>query len=537
MSSALQRASAIMASGTMVSRLLGFAKTMLLAVAIGGTVSKSADAFANGNQLPSTVYMLLAGGMLNAVLVPQIVKAAQNADGGKAYINKILTLVSVALFAITVVMMLLAPAVIWLLASEWPPEQQALAVAFSYWCIPQIMFYGWYTVLGEVLNAKKIFGPFTWSPALANVVGIIGLVAFIVLFGSDPDGARSVTAWTPTSIAILAGSATLGVAAQALILIVPWRKAGLSFRPDFKWRGVGLAQTGRIAGWGLATVAVMNIGGFVTTAIINSASGAGPSFMAMQNAWLVFMLPHSVIAVSLVTAYFTQLSEYGQSGNIPAFRESFSGASRQVLVLMLFAGLAFFMAAPYVARVMLIGAPVEQVALFAQVLQAYSFGLTAYSMMFIVQRAFYALSDARTPFLFMSAQIVSLVLLTVVLGFTVDSEVLGASYALVWSILTVAQAVFAFWLLRRKIGRVGGSQLVSSGLRYVAALVPAAAVGFGVMWLLDALMPSLAGVAGIFLAIAFALVVTGVMGVVYLGVMLGLKVPEAGAVVARVLRR
>ncbi|MGO3148102.1 MAG: murein biosynthesis integral membrane protein MurJ, partial [Leucobacter sp.] len=333
MTSALHRASAIMASGTMVSRILGFVKTILLAFAIGGAVSKSGDAFANGNQLPNTVYMLLAGGMLNAVLVPQIVKAAQNADGGKAYINKVLTLVSVVLIALTGVVMLAAPAVVWIFTVDWGTDQRALAIGFAYWCIPQIVFYGWYTMLGEVLNAKKIFGPFTWSPALANVVSIIGLVAFILLFGSDPDGLRAVTAWTPTSIAVLAGSATLGVVAQAAILIVPWRKAGLSFSPDFKWRGVGLGQTGRIAGWGLATVVVMNLAGIVTSNVINSASGEGVSLIGMQNAWLVFMLPHSVIAVSLITAYFTQMAEYGQSGRREEFRASFSSAARQIFML------------------------------------------------------------------------------------------------------------------------------------------------------------------------------------------------------------
>lgn len=537
MASALQRASAIMASGTMVSRILGFVKVILLGVAIGGAVSMSGDAFANGNQLPNTIYMLLAGGMLNAVLVPQIVKAAQNSDGGQGYINKVLTLVSAVLIVLTTVVMLAAPAVVWIFTVTWEPEQRALAVAFAYWCIPQIVFYGWYTVLGEVLNAKKIFGPFTWAPAIANVIGILGLVVFIAMFGSDPDGHRAVTDWTPVSIGVLAGSATLGVAAQALILIVPWRKAGLSFKPDFKWRGVGLGQTGRIAGWGLATVVVMNLAGIVSSNVINSASGDGVASLAMQNAWLVFMLPHSVIAVSLATAYFTQLSEHGQSGRQDEFRETFLASARQVLVLMLFAGIAFFMAADYVARVMLPRSDLGQVADFAQVLQAYSLGLTAYSMMFIAQRAFYALSDARTPFYFMSAQLAVLVLFTLVAGFTVPPEILAATYAVIWSVLTIAQAVFAFWLLRRKIGRFGGTHLLSTGVRATIAAVPALVVGFGVMTLLDTWVQVPAGISGIVLSIVFALVVTGVMGVVYLGVLAFLKVPEAKSIVSKITRR
>ena len=536
MTSALHRASAIMASGTMVSRILGFVKTILLAFAIGGAISKSGDAFANGNQLPNTVYMLLAGGMLNAVLVPQIVKAAQNADGGKAYINKVLTLVSVVLIALTGVVMLAAPAVVWIFTVEWATDQRALAIAFAYWCIPQIIFYGWYTMLGEVLNAKKIFGPFTWSPALANVVSIIGLVIFIMLFGPDPDGLRAVTEWTPTSIAILAGSATLGVVAQAAILIVPWRKAGLSFSPDFKWRGVGLGQTGRIAGWGLATVVVMNLAGVVSSNVINSASGEGVSLIGMQNAWLVFMLPHSVIAVSLITAYFTQLSEYGQSGRREEFRASFSSAARQIFMLMTFAGAIFFTCSRYVARVMLVGASTAQVDAFASVLQAYSIGLVAYSLMFVAQRAFYAVSDAKTPFVFMSAQLVALVALTLGAAFTIDKAYLGVVYAFIWSITTIAQMFFAYWLLRRKIGNIGATELIASGVRYLVAIVPAFVVGFIVMYLCNTVVPEQTGALDIVFSIVFALVITTFMGLTYFGALLLLKAPEAKMIASRLRR-
>ena len=537
MTSALHRASAVMASGTMVSRVLGFVKAILLAFAIGGAITKSGDAFATGNQLPNTVYMLLAGGMLNAVLVPQIVKAAQGADSGKAYINKVITLVSVVLLAITAVVMLAAPAVVWIFTIPWEPDQRALAIAFAYWCIPQILFYGLYTVLGEVLNAKKIFGPFTWAPALANVIGIAGLVAFILLFGSDPDGHRIVTEWTPGAVALLAGSATLGVIAQAFILIVPWRKAGLSFRPDFKWRGVGLEQTGRVAGWGLATVVAISLAGVVTSNVIASASGEGVALIGMQNAWLVFMLPHSVIAVSLLTAYFTQLSEDGQAGRFEEFRVGFSSASRQVLMLMLFASLAMLVCARYVGRVMLMGASAEQVDAFAEVLVAYSLGLAAYSMMFVAQRAFYAVSDARTPFLFMSAQLVALVLFTVLAAFTVPKSLLGVVYAAIWSGTTVAQTVLAFWLLKRKVGGIGLTELVASGVRYLVALVPAGFAGLMVMLVCNILVPEREGLVDVATSIAFALLVTAVMGLVYFGALALLKAPEVRTIVARLRRR
>jgi len=530
MASAVARASSIMASGTMVSRVLGFVKAMLLVLAIG-QMSKSADAFANGNQLPSTLYMVLAGGMLNSVLVPQIVKAAQGKDGGAGYINKVITLVSVALLGITTIAMLAAPVIVWLLTLSWHSDQRALAVAFSYWCIPQVVFYGWYTLLGEVLNAKKVFGPFTWAPALANVIAIGGTIVFIVMFGANNN--PPLDGWTPLSIAVLAGSATLGVAAQALILIFPWRKAGLRFRPDFHWRGVGLRQTGKIAGWGLASIVVLQLGGVVTTNVINSASGQGPSLTAMTNAWLVFMLPHSVIAVSLMTAYFTGLSELGQSGRIDEFRVGFASAAKQIVMLMLFAAAALFMAAPFVSRVLWPSGTAEDIDTFASLLQFYSLGLAAYSLMFSVQRAFYALSDARTPFLFMSAQLVALIVLTVPAAFMVDKALLGFVYAGIWSMTTIIQALFALWLLRRRMGSIGGADLLVSVIRYVIAVVPALAVGLFLVYLCRSNFPDF----GLVLAVVFALACTAVMGIVYFAVMLALRAPEAKAVLARVLRR
>lgn len=530
MASAVARASAIMASGTMVSRVLGLLKSMLLIYAIG-QLSRSADAFANGNILPNTLYMLLAGGMLNAVLVPQIVKSVQHRDGGRAYINKVLTLVSVFLFAITALAMLAAPMIIALLTPDWPAEQRALATAFSYWCIPQIIFYGWYTVFGEVLNAKKIFGPFTWSPALANVIAIAGTIVYIVIYGADND--PPLDGWASGSIALLAGSATLGIAAQALILLVSWRRAGIGFRPDFAWRGVGLRQTGRTAFWGLAAALVMTVGGLVTTPVMNLASGEGPSLAAMQYIWLVFMLPHSVVAVSLVTAYFTRLSEFGQAGRLAEFKTTFVAASTQVTMLMVFAAAAMLMAASFVSRVLWPSGSPEDIEAIAQVIRVYSIGLAAYSLMFATQRAFFALSDARTPFVFITAQLLALILGIIAAVFFVDKAHIGVAYAAVWSLTTVGQALFAIWLLRRRLSGFGGRRLALSAGRSLAAAIPSLAVGIVLAEVCRSLAPDF----GMLLAVVFALVCTAAMGIVYFGVLVALRVPEARGVVRRVLRR
>lgn len=489
MRGSLLRASAVMASGTLVSRVLGFAKAILLASALGQVQSVSGDAFANGNLLPNTLYMILLGGMLNAVLVPQIVKAAKDDDGGAGYINRVFTLVMSALVVVTVVVLLLAPWITWLFTVSWDDEQRALAVAFAYWCLPQIVFYGLYTMLGEVLNAKEVFGPFTWAPVLNNVVAIAGIVLFMLLYGADPNGTREPADWSPAAIAVLAGSATLGVALQAVVLFISWRRAGITYRPDFRWRGMGLGDTFRVASWGLATILVMQLGGIVTNNVINTASGHGASALAMQNAWLLFMMPHSVVAVSLVTAYFTRLSGWGQQGLLAEFKQDFLQAGKQIVLLMVLATVAIFAAAPFIARVMNIGVDSHLVAEFSAVLRCYVVGLVAYSFLFLVQRAFYALGDTKTPFFFTSAQIVLLVLLSLLM-LLLPKQLLGPVYALVWGLTTVLECLLAMWLLGKRIGGLPLYSLLQTIVRALLALVPALGGGLLLCWGMQKLFPS-----------------------------------------------
>ena len=162
------RASALLASGTIVSRALGFVRVAILAAAIGVVGSASADTFAIANQLPNSIYALTVGGLLSAVLVPQIVRSARDPDGGARYI-------------------IAAPALVQLYSVSaesgrgFTPEAFALATTFAYLCLPQIFFYALYSLLSETLNARNIFGPFAWAPVINNVVSIVGLIVFLVL--------------------------------------------------------------------------------------------------------------------------------------------------------------------------------------------------------------------------------------------------------------------------------------------------------------------------------------------------------------------
>jgi putative peptidoglycan lipid II flippase len=506
----VMRASLVMASGTVVSRILGFVKAIFLALAIGVTASAGADAFALGNLLPNTVYVILIGGVLNAVLVPQIIKATKHGDGGAGYINKLLTLASVILFGITALAMLLAPALVWIYATQWSPEQLALATAFAYWCLPQIFFYGLYTVLGEVLNARKVFGPYTWAPVLNNVVAIAGLITYIVIFGFDPNGLQGVSGWTPQAIALLAGSATLGVASQALILFVSWRRAGIRFRPDFSWRGVGLRDTGKIASWSLGMLIVMQVGGVVTNNIASLASGVGVSIAALQYAWLIFMLPHSVLAVSIGTAYFTRLSERANAGDTEGMRADFSASVRAVSSVMVLAASILFVTAPFISRVMVGGASLKDTQSLAILLMIYVTCLAPYSFLFVVQRGFFALNDTRTPFFFTLFQI-TLVVIGSLACIALPLELIGFGLAAVFSIATIVQTVLATWLYKRKVGAIDGPRVTRSVVKFLVAAVFTIGIGFALLNLSSNIWPS----PSVFSSAGLLLVFGAIMALVY----------------------
>jgi len=528
------RASAILASGTLVSRLLGFLKVIVFARVIG-VIGESADAFSLANQLPNTVYTIVAGGVLTAVLVPQIVRASLHDDGGTAYINKLVTLALGILAATTLAASLLAPLITRFIGPGYSADQMALAIAFAYWCLPQIFFYGLYTVLGEVLNARKSFGPFTWVPVINNVVAIGGLLAFMALFGADPLGNRPATDFTPAMIALLAGSATLGVVLQAVVLYYFWRRIGLRFRPDFHFRGVGLGAAGKMASWTFGMLLLTTAAGIVETQVVSVASGQNASTTALGNAWLVFMLPHSIITVSVATAYFTRMSEHAAVRDIARLRTDASSAIRGTTLLIVLAS-AVIMVCAYPFAAVLNDADFANVQALGNVIIAYLAGLVAFCVLFVVQRTFYALGDTRTPFFFTLFQVI-LVVIGVVACAALPREWIAFGIALVVSLSGILQAILATWLLRRRLGGIDGRRILRSLVKYLVAVILPVAAGLGILVALGGTTDGGFAVTGIASAIVTMVTIGSVMAVLYFGLLLLLRSDELRGFVAPVLAR
>jgi len=482
------RSSALLASGTIVSRVLGFISAVVLAHTLG-LVGSGADAFALANQLPNNVYAIVAGGVLSAVLVPHIVKSHLNADGGAAYINKLLTLGILVFGAIAVLATIAAPALVSLYAQQssgsgelgFDSATVRLAVAFAWWCLPQVFFYAVYSLLGEVLNARGLFGPFTWAPVLNNIVAIAGMLWLVPIFTGSVTIAED---WDFAEISILAGSATIGVAFQALVLFAFLGRAGIRFRPDFAFRGVGLRDTSKVALWTFGMIAVTQIAGVVQSNVASLATANGdPGLAVLRFGWLVFMLPHSVVTVSLVTAYFTRMSTAVRDLNWTGLSHDLRDSLARIGFFMALASVGLWVTSDQIAAMF---SDTSDVGL-SDVVSLFALGLVPFGVAFVLQRVFYALGDTRTPFF---VQIVQASVFTVgaVLTAYGPTSSIATGLALSLTVSTWVHAVVMGVLLNRRLGRLfDHTELVSFG-KFLLAIVPASVVG----WLTSAAVSDIA---------------------------------------------
>ena len=488
----LGRASIFLASGTVVSRILGFISAIILARTLG-IVGSGADTFALANQLPNNIYAIVAGGVLSAVLVPHIVKAGLDKDGGQSFINKIVTLGFVIFLAVAVLATLLAPALVALYAQQggegsrgFSEAEIALAIAFAYWCLPQVLFYALYSLLSEVLNARKVFGPFTWAPVLNNLVAMTGLILFGILFPSH-DSSNAI-AWTSGMVALLAGSATLGVAAQAFILLAFWRRAGLVFKADFAWRGVGLAQTGKAALWVFGMILLAQVAGVVQANVASLAAGANaPSIAVLHFSWLIFMLPHSVVAVSLATAYFTRMAAHARDQKFDMLRADFRESVGRIGFFMVLAQVGLVVVAQPFARQF--GVASEATNAMSVVIVLFVLGLVPFSVLFVVKRVFYALGDTRTPFFIQLFHSVLFVALALYVS-TFETGLIAYGLATAITVAGILQSLLGLFLLHRKLGGLGLVVLAKKFVTFLVAAAPAAATGVALLVVLGGMNPS-----------------------------------------------
>lgn len=491
------KASALMAAGTIVSRVLGFVRSSLLFVAIGSTALVS-DVFETANTIPNVIYMLLAGGVFNVVLVPQIIKQAKKPDRGGDYTSRLITLAAIIIGAFTIAITLLAAPIIDALTLNWDDAKLALGTAFALWTLPQIFFYGMYAVIGQVLNAHGRFGAYMWAPVANNIIAIGFILFYIVMFGPYvvmPD-TQQFSEWTTTHTIVLAGGHTLGILMQAVVLLWPLKRLGLGLKPKFGWKGMGLRHTGRLAGFTIVTMMVGNISNLMINRLVTGATEARsqlddpfeqaaiPGLQALNIGQLITVLPHSVFVLSIATVLFNHLARSMQDEDLETARRTTGSGLRTFAVPMMISVVGIIVLAPTVARLFASTADTAIVSAhaIAQILLILALGMPLRSAHFYLLRVFYAAENAMIPMVVQVGAAALSLSLAYGIAPLVPPETLAHLIALVFTVVHVFQLALTHMLVKRVYGDYGVKAVISTYVRTGWAAIAAGVFGFALLY-------------------------------------------------------
>ncbi|MFJ8675935.1 murein biosynthesis integral membrane protein MurJ [Streptomyces sp. NPDC093589] len=490
--SSLLKSSAVMAAGTMVSRLTGFIRSALIVAALGGAVL--GDSWQVAYQLPTMIFILTIGGGLNSVFVPQLVRAMkEDDDGGEAYANRLLTLVIVILGALTVLAVFAAPLLVKLVSFDISrdPAANEVAVAFTRYCVPTIFFMGLHVVMGQILNARGRFGAMMWTPVLNNIVMIATFGLFIGVYGTAKTSDIGVTTIPADGIRLLGLGTLLGLVVQALAMIPYLRDADFKLRLRFDWRGHGLGKAAKLAKWTVLFVLANQAGVLVVTQLSTWAGNTaaqqghpGTGFISYASAQLIWNMPQAIITVSVMAALLPRLARSAHDGDTGAVRDDMSQGLRTSAVAIV--PISFGFLALGIPLCTLVYGSSGAGVVMGYMLMAFGIGLIPFSVQYVVLRAFYAYEDTRTPFyntvIVAAVNAVASALCFLALPARWAVVGMAASYGLAYII-----GVGVAW--RRLSKRMGGdldtAHIVRTYARLAGASIPATIIAgaavFGIM--------------------------------------------------------
>jgi putative peptidoglycan lipid II flippase len=467
-----------MALGTIASRATGFLRTAVIAAALGPALL--GDAYNVANTTPNIVYELLLGGVLTSFVVPLLVAAAaRDGDQGEAYGQRLLTLVTIGLAALSALAVLAGPWIVRAYLHTCSPEQEHLATVFVRYFLPQILFYGVGATMGAVLNARGSFAAPMWTPVLNNVVVIGTGIAFLVMAQGHP---------TPGELSggqtlLLGLGTTGGIVAQAIALLPALRATGFRWKWRLDFPPGELSAAARLARWAFVYVVANQVAYVVVVRLATGAAhcssdGRASGFSPYAYAFQLFQLPHAVVAVSIITALLPRMSRHATERRLDLVRADVSTGWRSAAVLLVPASVGALVLGRELA-VVLLGhgnTTVEDARYIGTVLACFSVGLVPFSFFQLGLRAFNAQQDARTPALVNIAVNAVNLAVDVALYLVLPASVRVAGLALGWAASYVVGMAILIRLLGRRTGGVDGARVTQTVVRLLLATVPAAAL-------------------------------------------------------------
>lgn len=387
------RAAAGMGAVTAVSRLLGFARVLVVATVLGTTYL--GNAFQAANSVSNVLFELLAAGALSAVLVPTFVELfdAGGDEDAEAVAGGVLWVAIVGLGAVALAGVAAAPQLARLLTPGVPGavagEQRELVTFLLRFFVPQVVLYAAGTVATAVLHARRRFLATAAAPIGNTVVMVAALVAFRMAAG--PDAGLTLSSgerW----LLVIAG--TGGVAAFVGSLLVACAASGFRLRPRRPRGNPMVAAVIRHSGWGV----VLHTGaGILLGASIVSGAAVAGGVVAYQVAWVFFLAPYGILAQPIHTAILPELVSEARD-DPDAFAASLRWALERMALLVLPVSAAMVaLALPAMRAVSFGETGAEGARLLAAALGALGLGLYPYGAFLLLARACYARGDSRTP--------------------------------------------------------------------------------------------------------------------------------------------
>jgi putative peptidoglycan lipid II flippase len=489
--SGLLRSSAIMAIGTLASRITGFLRTAVIVAALG--TGLLADAYNTANTIPNQVYDLLLGGILTSVIVPLLVRAKERDRAyGEQYEQRMFTLAVIGLAVLTVVAVLCAPFFIDVLAGSYTGDQREVAVLFARFFLPQIFFYGVGAFAGAILNTRGSFGAPMWAPVLNNIVVIVIGGAFLAIASGKVDPSSI----SDTQFLLLSLGTTGGIVLQTIALWPSLRRAGFRWRPRLNFQRGEIGQVGRMAGWTLMYVVATQVALVVVTALANRAGrravveglGAGYGYTPYFNAYQLFQLPYAIIGVSVITALLPRMSRFAAEGKTADVRTAFAGGLRLSSVIILPAAALMLVLGPEITTVLFAHGNTSgaDALVIARVMQMFAIALVPFSVYQLMLRVFYALQDTRTPAFICLAVVATNIgaATTVYSVLPTDKIVMGIAggFALAQAVGTV----ICWVILRRRLDGMEGRRIVGAYLKLAVALWPLLGFAYAAHTITDA---------------------------------------------------
>ena len=525
--------SAIMAVGSLVSRIIGFARNALIGMTLGQGIG---DAYTSAQFLPGQIYELLLGGILSSVLIPLLVRRRKaDADGGLEFTRKLLTFAVVSLGLATLLVVAAAPLITAIQSSDSTgPAYRGLVTHFAYLILPIIFFTGLSALIGAVLNVRGHFAAPMWAPILNNLVVIAVCGVFIGVFGTT--NGLGPADMTGGRIALIGLGTLAGMVVQAIGLLPALRKVGFSWKWRWAPRSLGLGEIGRLAGWMLCYVGANQIAVFAVVRILNGVAGKNSaSVLAFNNVFLLIMMAHGIIGVSVMTALLPKMSAAAAEGRYAEVSADLSRGIRLTAAALAPIAVVYGVLGVPISVMLFQGGAFRNNAALATgtVLVVAAFAVLPLSLSYLCTYAFYSLQGNKTAALINLPVVAVRIAAYFILARVLDESRLAAGMTAGNAISYLVSALISLAVLRRRIGRLNLGAVAAALAKVLGAAAVAAVLGY----LVVRLLPGAGAPDGRGQALIQLLAGGSVILVVYLIAAFLLRVREVSQVVGMVRRK